>query len=337
MIDEDVAPLFVDREAVVAGAINARHRRRDEHGLRRFGPGIRLHDVRIGVRGQQAEAVARIGRAGRIGDEQLAVARQQRGRFSHLVALDFPVERRHRNPDRRLGERDRRRERREIQVAVGLDPRLALCPAQIARAVVDERGRIEVEAVPRRLELAQHRPARGHRIGAVGDQRIGADAEHVLTTAARAGGEIHDPTAVDQVQLGCPDKARQRAAGEMPPEDLLARGGQPGERARTPQHQPVVFGHRPGQVVIAVGVPENLRIRALADDRIARHRSGGGGDAGQSRDRAAGRCGGCASEKQAAVQIRHRQYSATGQPSAPQFIGAIRSVGAPFFVRSYAW
>ena len=346
VVDEHVAALLVDGEAVVAGAVDAGHFRADEHRLGRFHPALRVHDVGVVARGQHAERIAIVGGACRIGHEQAAVAREHRWRLGHLEPADLPVERRHGQAHGLARQRQRGLERRQIEVGVGLDPRLALRPAEIGDAAMLEDRRIEVEAVERRLELAEHLPVAGHRIEAVAHDRIGADAEHVLAAAAGAGCEIHDPLALEEVQFGRPEEAGHRAGGFVAPQHALLSGGKARQGARAAQHQPVILRHRAGQVIIAVGVAEHLRIGALLDERVHRHRGGGSGtgcahagDCCLGGSDAAGGTG----EEEAAVEMKHvgsldsargGHWAATGQPSAPQVTGAMRSVGAPFFSRS---
>src|SRR5690606_25926861 len=101
------------------------------------------------------------------------------------------------------------------------------------------------------------------RVGGRGFQDIHADVPDAL---GLTGGEIDIPFAVDEMNLGRPDVGAHRAVGMLAPDDLGFGGGEFAERAGATQFDPVVFGDGGGEIIITVGVKNDVRVRPLCSD-----------------------------------------------------------------------
>ncbi len=200
-----------------------------------------------------------------IGQEQAAVARQKGGAFIDLEADGFPVVGRHRQAGGLGTERGRRGQRRQIEIAVGGDARFMLRPAQIAHATMNEGRRIQGEGIPRCFKLSGQRPFPGQRVYVHTAQDIGADVELVI---AIAGGEIDMPLTIEMMQFGRPYIAGHFSAFRTAPDDGFLGCGKSRQGAGTADGQSVIFRHRGHHVIIAVVVPEDLRIGALQHQRV---------------------------------------------------------------------
>ena len=165
-------------------------------------------------------------------------------------------------------------------VQAGVHAGVALGPQQVARALVLEGGGIQGEGVGMRVHADRRSPHGAGRIGVVGGNHIDPHPEDV---AAVAGGEVDVPLAVEVVQFGSPDVAAHGAGGGPCPDHRFRSAAEPRDGGGGADDDAVVLRHGTGEVVLAVRVLHEPRVRPLRHHRVDHRSRIGGGGSGRRR------------------------------------------------------
>lgn len=160
------------------------------------------------------------------------------------------------------------------------DRRVVLRPAQVAGAADGEGRRVQREGVERQGDAALLGPGAGDRVGGAGLQDVRADLPDVVGGAYR---EVDVPLAVDEVDLRRPDVGAHLTAGVLGPDGGLRGRGEALEGGGPAHHDLVVRRDGGREVVVAVGVLEDVRVGALLGYRVGEGDGGGRGGGGLGR------------------------------------------------------
>ncbi len=242
-----------------------------EDGFGGFFPGGGVEEIGVVVGGEHAHAVVVVGSGGGVGEEEFAILLEDGGAFVDFVGDAFPWEFGFGEHDAFADDGGRGILFGEVEVGVGFDGGIFFGPEEIVGAVVLEQGGVESElfgVVPVGFDLAFFDPVAFEGIGGVVFEDVDFDVPDIFGIA---GGEVHEPFVVDEVNFGGPDVGAHFAGVVFFPDGFDVGGRRVAEVVEgfgAAEFEAVIFGDGAGEVVIAVGVKVDLGIGALHDDGV---------------------------------------------------------------------
>jgi hypothetical protein len=285
VVDEEVGGAVAGGgEAVMAGAVLTVDGPGGEDWARGFGPGMGVEQVGVGIGGEEAHAVIRVGGAGGVGDKDTTVPDEHGGAFIDPVTDLFPVQVGLGELDLGLDDGPRGIHAGDIEVGIPFDVGVFLGPDEVAHAAVFEGGGVERERFPPGFDLAFFSPGTFEGVGGGVFEDAHADIPDGL---GAAGGEVDVPVVVDVMEFGGPDMVAHGTAVVFMPDDLWLRMAKGVEVLGAAEFDAVVFRDGGDEVIETVVVEVDPGVGALFDEGVGKGevlglRREGRGDEGEA-------------------------------------------------------